>query len=145
MDLAQIVNSLINVHPWHTQMVHFPIALSTAGLLFVVLAALRRSKYLEHAAFFCLILVAISSVFAGATGVRDYIVRYEGGAPLGPIKMFLGASLFLLTTIAAFGRGWRRDALWYGGSAILYVSAYLGAFLLSAALGYLGGVIIFGF
>ncbi len=60
MDLfGRVVNALANIHPWHSMVVHFPIGLTGAALLFILLALLRRNESLEHAAFF-----AISSAWS---------------------------------------------------------------------------------
>lgn len=144
MDFGQIVNALISVHPWHTLMVHFPIALTAAALLFVVLALWRRSECLEHAAFYAIALAAVTTVLAGLTGQRDNIVRFEGGAPFIPLKIFLATSLFVLTAAMAYSRWRRRDLLWSPSSMVLYVAAFVGSFALAAVLGFIGGTILYG-
>ena len=40
----RIVTALVDLHPWHAMVVHYPIALSTVGLLFILLALWRRSE-----------------------------------------------------------------------------------------------------
>ena len=144
MSFGEIAHTLLNVHPWHATAVHFPIALTGAALLFTVLALWRRSEWLEHAAYYSITHAAVTTVLAGFTGLRDNIVRFEGGAPLVSAKMFLAVSLFALTTVMAAVRRKRRNLLWEPSTVVLYVAAFAGSFCLAAVLGYLGGVILYG-
>jgi uncharacterized membrane protein len=141
----RLVTALVDLHPWHVLTVHFPIALSTAGLLAIVLALWRRSDLFEHFAYFNVILVAISTAVAGLLGLRDHFLRFEGDTPYVSIKIFLGISLLLLASVTALARRRNPDLLWNGSSRLLYVAAYVGCFLLAAALGFVGGSILYGF
>jgi uncharacterized membrane protein len=142
--LGQIILAITVVHPWHTLVVHFPIALTGAALLFVVLAAWRRSGWLEHAAYFSLALAAISTIPAGLTGLRDHIVRYDWTAPLVGQKIFLALSLLALATVTVLSRRGRRDLLWESSTSVLYIAAFAGCFGLAVILGFLGATIIYG-
>jgi uncharacterized membrane protein len=144
MDINQIVNAIVNIHPWHSMVVHFPIGLTGAALLFIVLARWRRSDSLEHAAFFVITLAAISTIVAAVTGVRDNLVRFDGAAPYVPIKIVLGITLFVLTTVMAATRWRRREVLWNPATTVLYLAGFAGSFLLAITLGFLGGVILYG-
>jgi uncharacterized membrane protein len=144
MDLARIINAMINIHPWHSMVVHFPIGLTGAALLFIILAFWRRNESLEHAAFFSITLAAISTVVAGITGVRDNLVRFEGEAPLVSVKIFLAVTLLILTTVTAVSRWRQKEILWKPSTTVLYLAAFVGSFGLSVVLGFLGGVILYG-
>ena len=143
--LDRLARALFELHPVHTMLVHFPIALTTTALLFVVLARWRRSDTLERAAYYNLVLAAIGSVVAGVAGAWDHINRYGGAAENATVKMFLAATLFLLTTITAISRRRNPDILWSSSSSLLYIAAFVASFALAAALGFLGGVILYGF
>ena len=91
--LERILNALFVLHPLHSMIVHFPIALTAVGLLFVVLARWRREEMLEQMAFYNIALVAISTLLAGLTGLRDNTVRFSGAAPNVNVKIFLAISL----------------------------------------------------
>jgi uncharacterized membrane protein len=144
MDITQIVNAIVNIHPWHSMVVHFPIGLTGAALLFIVLARWRRNESLEHAAFYVIALAAVGTIVAAATGLRDNQVRFEGTAPYVPVKIFLGSTLFLLTTSIAVTRWRKREMLWNPATTVLYLAGFAGSFLLAIALGFLGGVILYG-
>jgi uncharacterized membrane protein len=142
--ISRIINAIVEIHPLHSMTVHFPIALTGAALLFLVLALWRRNEALERAAFYLIALSAISTIVAGLTGYRDNIVRFEGEAPLVSAKIFLAITLFVLT-VGITVRRWRDgEVLWRPATMVLYVAAFAGSFLLAATLGFLGGVILYG-
>lgn len=125
--------------------VHFPIALTAAGLLFLLLALWRRSEGLERAAFYNITLAAISAVLAALTGVRDNLVRFEGEAPLAGVKVFLGVTLIVLLAVIVVSRWRKPDILWTPATMILYLLGFGASFALAVTLGFLGGVILYGF
>jgi uncharacterized membrane protein len=143
--LERVVNALVNLHPWHTLTVHFPIALAAVALLAVVLALWRRSELFEKFAYFSIVLAAAATAVAGLAGLRDNLVHFDGAAPYMNIKIFLAVSLLLLTTVTALSR-WRTPGLlWNPPTRILYVAAFVGSFLLVMVLGFVGGAILYGF
>ncbi len=144
MDVNQILNAIINIHPWHSMFVHFPIGLTGTALLFIVLARWRRNDSLEHAAFFAIALAVPATIVAGLTGVRDDLVRFDGAAPFAPVKIFLGITLLLLTTALAVTRWRKREVLWNPTTTVLYLAGFAGSFLLAITLGFIGGVILYG-
>jgi uncharacterized membrane protein len=144
MDIGQIFNAVINIHPWHSMVVHFPIGLTAAAFLFILLARWRRNESLEHAAFFVITLAALSTIVAAVTGVRDNQVRFDGTAPYATVKIFLGTTLFLLTAIIAATRWRKREVLWNPTTTVLYLTGFAASFFLAITLGFLGGVILYG-
>ena len=142
--LTRLIHALTEVHPLHTLIVHFPIALTASAFFFVLLALWRRKDVLEQVAFANISLAAISTVAAAFTGMRDNLAFYDGGAPNANVKMILATILFLVTTITAVAR-WRNTNLFHTTFKWLYVTAYFVSFALAAVLGFLGGVILYGF
>lgn len=146
MDFTnQLITTLFDTHPWHVPTVHFPIALTGVAFLFLILALWQRNETLERAAFYNMVLAALSTVVAGITGYRDYIVRFEGDAPYSNVKIFLAITLFVLTTGIAASRWRKPELLWTPSTMVLYLLAFGGSFALSVTLGFLGGVILYGF
>ncbi len=143
--LNRLIIALTEIHPTHSMVVHFPIALTGAALLFLLLALWRRNEIMERAAFYNITLGAISTIVAGVTGYRDNIVRFEGDAPLVNVKIFLAITLFVLTTVTAFSRWRSPEILWKPSTMVAYLAAFAGSFLLAVTLGFLGGVILYGF
>lgn len=145
MDLIQrVIYNLTEVHPLHTMVVHFPIALTGAALFFILLALVRRSALLEQVAFANIALASISTLAAGFTGMMDNLSIYEGQAPNASWKVTLAMTLFIITALTAILRG-RKPDLFNSRARGLYVAAYFISFLLASVLGFLGGVILYGF
>jgi len=141
----RLFTALIEIHPLHSMTVHFPIALTGTALLFLIFALWRRNQVLERAAFYLIALTAVSTIVAGLTGYRDYVVRFEGEAPLVNVKIYLAITLLALTTITTIGRWRQSEILWRPSTIVLYLSAFAASFALAAVLGFLGGVILYGF
>lgn len=143
--LERVVNALINLHPWHTLAVHFPAAFATVGALCILFALWRKSQLTETFAYFCIAVTAAGTALAGLAGLRDNLVHFDGAVSYLNLKVFLAISLLLLTTAASLAR-WRKPGLlWTPSTRILYISAFVGAFLLAAVLGFVGGSIVYGF
>lgn len=143
--INRIITAIVEIHPLHTMTVHFPIALTGAAFLFLALALWRRNEVLEQAAFYLIALSVVSTIVAGLTGYRDNIVRFEGDAPLVGAKIFLAITLFILTLILSVSRWRNREILWKPATMLLYLGGFAGSFLLAVTLGFLGGVILYGF
>jgi uncharacterized membrane protein len=136
--------ALTQLHPLHPMIVHFPIALTGAAFLFILLAYWRKSASLEQAAFANISLAAISTVVAGVTGMMDNVKNYEGAAPNASVKILLAMVLFLLTTSISVIR-YRNPNMFTKGNGILYAGAYGLSFAIALVLAFLGGVILYGF
>jgi uncharacterized membrane protein len=146
MDFFQrLITALTETHPIHPMLVHFPIAFTAAGVLFVFLALWKKQMLYEKIAYANLVLAAISTIPAGASGMYDNNLNYLGEAPNAQVKIILGVALFVLTTAAALWRRKNDDLIARPGARILYVLAYLFTFLIALVLAFLGGVIVYGF
>lgn len=136
--------ALTELHPTHPMIVHFPIALTGAAFLFILLAYWRKSAALEQAAFANIVLAAIGTIAAGITGYLDNLNNYEGDAPNASVKIFLATTLFLLTTGISFFR-YRNPETFQKGNRLLYAGSYGLSFAIAIVLAFLGGVILYGF
>jgi len=141
--LNRLITALTETHPIHPMIVHFPIGLTGAAFLFILLALWRNKEFFEQAAFANISLATIGTLAAGFTGMYDNQVNYLGDAPNAGLKMNLAIALFLITTVTAIAR-WRNPDL-LNKSKALYVSAYFVSFGLALTLAFLGGVILYGF
>ncbi|HET9906969.1 MAG TPA: DUF2231 domain-containing protein [Anaerolineales bacterium] len=142
--INRIINALTQLHPTHPMFVHFPIALTGAAFLFIVLAYWRKNASLEQTAFANMVLAAISTLAAGITGIMDNVKNYVGEAPNAGTKVILATVLFLLTTGLSISR-FRNPNLFRTGNPILYIAAYGASFAIALVLAFLGGVILYGF
>jgi uncharacterized membrane protein len=143
--IERIINAVINIHPLHPMVVHFPVALTGAAFLFVLLAWGFKSSWLEATAFANIALAAVATVVAGATGIFDNLRNYAGDAPNASAKIWLAALLLFLTTALALVR-WRNPEIFTAGGwrKALYIIGYGLAFLVALTLAFLGGIILYG-
>jgi uncharacterized membrane protein len=142
--INRIIHALTEVHPTHPMLVHFPIALSGAAFLLVLLAAWRNSSSLEQAAFANIVLACLGTIAAGITGYLDNINNYLGEAPNAGTKIILAITLFVLTAGISIVR-YRNPDLFQKGNRFLYIASYGLSFAIALVLAFLGGVILYGF
>ena len=142
--ISRIIHALTELHPTHPMFVHFPIALTGAAFLFILLAALRNSIFFEQAAFANIVLASLGTVAAGITGYMDNIKNYVGDAPNANTKIVLAITLFLLTGGISIVR-YRNPDLFQQGNRSLYIASYGVSFAIALVLAFLGGVILYGF
>lgn len=136
--------ALTELHPTHPMIVHFPIALTGAAFLFILIAYWQNNESLEQAAFANISLAAFSTIFAGITGYIDNINNYVGDAPNAGAKIFLATLLFVLTTGISLLR-FRNPHIFRTANRVLYAGSYGLSFAIALVLAFLGGVILYGF
>ncbi len=141
--IQRVIHDLVTEAP-HTLFVHFPIALCGAALFFILLAWWRKSDILEVVAFANIALATISTLVTGIMGIRDNLAFYAGIAPNHWVKIILASTLLVLTTAIALAR-WRNRDLFRSSAKYLYIAGYFVCFGIVSVLGFLGGVIIYGF
>ena len=142
--IKEIIHALLVVQPPHPLFVHFPIALISTALFFLLLALWRKSDLLEKIAFANMSLAAVSIIVTGIIGYRDNLVNYGGNAPNNIAKIVIASTLFVLTSVIAILR-WRNPDLFHSRNKWLYLAAHFVAFALVAVQGFLGGIIVYGF
>jgi len=142
--INRIIHALTELHPTHPMFVHFPIALTGAAFLFILLAYWRHNSSLEQTAFANIVLASISTIVAGITGYLDNLKNYLGEAPNASTKIILATLLFFLTAGISIVR-YRNPDLFKKANPILYVASYGVSFGIALVLAFLGGVILYGF
>lgn len=142
--INRLIHALTELHPTHPMVVHFPIALTGAAFLFILLAYWRNSPSLEQTAFANIVLASLGTIAAGITGVMDNAKNYLGDAPNAGTKITLAIILFLLTTGISIVR-YRNPDLFHRGNRFLYIASYGLSFAIALVLAFLGGVILYGF
>lgn len=142
--INRIIHALTELHPTHPMLVHFPIALTGAAFLFILIAYWRKSASLEQAAFANIVLATLGTIAAGVTGIMDNINNYVGEAPNAGAKIVLAALLLLLTAGISIVR-YRNPDLFQKANPLLYAASYGVSFGLALVLAFLGGVILYGF
>ena len=145
MDFLQrLYIAITQLHPTHPMVVHFPIALTGAAFLFILLAWWRNNAFLEQAAYANMIFASLVTLTAGVTGIIDNIKNYEGDAPNATAKIILAFLLLVLTTGISIVR-WRNPEIFTKGKRFLYTASYGLSFIIAFTLAFLGGVILYGF
>jgi len=142
--IDRLINALTETHPIHPMLVHFPIALTGAGALFILIAAWKKNSALEQAAFANITLAFLGALAAAFTGIRSNIETYEGAAPNAMWKITLATFLILISGATSYVR-WRNPNLFESKSRLIYIAAHLISFGLALTLAFLGGVILYGF
>ncbi len=141
--IERVIHDLVTEAP-HTLFVHFPIALCGAALFFILLALWRKSDILEIVAFANISLATISTLVTGIMGIRDNLAFYAGQAANHWVKIILASTLLVLTTVTAIAR-WRNPNLFHSNGKGWYIASFFVCFGIVSVLGFLGGVIIYGF
>jgi len=142
--INRLIVALTQVHPTHPMLVHFPIALTGAAFLFILLASWRKNASLEQAAFANIVLASLGTLAAGLTGIMDNVKNYDGDAPNSMTKVTLATILLLLTAGLSIAR-YRNPDLFWKGNRFLYAASYGISFGIALVLAFLGGVILYGF
>jgi uncharacterized membrane protein len=142
--INRVIHALTVLHPTHPMFVHFPIALTGAAFLFILLAYWRKSASLEQTAFANIALASIATVAAGITGYLDNIKNYLGEAPNASTKIILAITLFILTAGISIVR-YRNPDLFRKANPFLYIASYGICFAIALVLAFLGGIILYGF
>jgi len=142
--INRVIHALTELHPTHPMFVHFPIALTGAAFLFILLAYWRKSAALEQTAFANIVLASISTIAAGITGYLDNLKNYLGDAPNASTKIILAMLLFILTMGISIVR-YRNPDLFQKSNRFLYIASYGLSFAIAVTLAFLGGIILYGF
>lgn len=140
----RVIHALTQLHPLHPMFVHFPIALTGAAFLFILLAYWRNSAMMEQAAFANIVLATLGTIAAGITGAMDNINNYDGVAPNAIVKIVLALFLLILTASISIVR-YRNPELFQKSNHFLYIASYGASFGIALVLAFLGGVILYGF
>ncbi len=142
--INRVFHAMTELHPTHPMVVHFPIALTGAAFLFILLAYWKKNIALEQTAFANISLASISTFVAGITGMIDNVKNYVGEAPNAGAKMVLAIFLLILTATISMVR-YRNPDLFHKANPFLYIASYGISFATALVLAFLGGVILYGF
>ena len=124
--------------------VHFPIALSGAALLFIIIAMFRKDESFEKIAYGNMVLTVFGTLAAGLTGMYDNMVNYEGTAANSDTKFILAIVMLAVTLITVLMR-MRNPEIFNSRGRAIYIGGYFISFIIVTVLAFLGGVILYGF
>ena len=148
-DLLRLIEIVLR-HPIHIPIVHFPIALSYFAVLAAALAILMgwrhnpsMRSFFSQVLFFDTGLLIFGVIAAMATGIYENQTRYNGLAPNTQLKIIFGSLLLFIAVVLTLWR-WRSPELMSGRAAFLVLGLSASGAGLATALGFLGGIIVWG-
>lgn len=89
MNPFDLKSVLFAKHAQHVAMVHFPIALTFVSVLFDLLSLRKQNQALLRAAYYTVIVAAISAVPTIATGLLAWQFQLEGARLKGNLRLHL--------------------------------------------------------
>jgi uncharacterized membrane protein len=133
--------ALLAAHAQHPVIVHFPIALFIASVVFELLAIWRKQPLFATVAYYNLVGAAVSVPFTIATGIGAWQWQLEGARLKGNLRLHL---VFALTTAAIIlALYWKRFRLRSKGEqpGAAYFALMTFGLLMVTLTGHLGGIL----
>jgi uncharacterized membrane protein len=93
MNPFDLKSVLLAKHAQHVALVHFPIALIVVSVLFDLLSLRKQSLALLRAAYYTVMVAAISAVPTIATGILAWQLQFAGKTPKGNLKLHVMLAL----------------------------------------------------
>jgi uncharacterized membrane protein len=133
--------ALLAGHAQHPVIIHFPIALFIASVVFEVLAAWRKQPALASVAYYNLLGAALTMPFAIATGLGAWHWQLEGATIKGNLRLHIICAL--TSALLIWFLTWMRSHLRTKGRSpsIAYWAVTLIALLTITLTGHLGGIL----
>ena len=133
--------ALLQGHAQHPVIIHFPIALFIASVVFEVMAAWRKQPLLAAVAYYNLVGAALTIPFAIASGLGAWHWQLENAAIKGNLRLHMICALtsaFLILFLT-----WLRSRLRTQGASpgvSYFVVTALGLMMITLT-GHLGGIL----
>ena len=133
--------ALLAGHAQHPVIIHFPVALFIASVVFEVLAAWRKQPVLATVAYYNLLGAALTFPLAIATGLGAWQWQLEGATLKGNLRLHMICAL--TSALLIFFLTWMRSRLRTKGTPppIGYWAVTLIALLMITLTGHLGGIL----
>jgi uncharacterized membrane protein len=133
--------ALMAGHAQHPVIVHFPIALFLASVVFDVLAIWRKQPILAAVGYFNLVGAAITVPLAIATGLGAWRWQLEGAMLKGNLRLHLISALTTAALILSLC--WKRSRLRAKGQSprVSYFVFLALAVVMITLTGHLGGIL----
>ena len=128
-------------HAQHPVIIHFPIALFIASVVFEVVAAWRKQPVFAAVAYYNLLGAALTIPFAIATGLGAWHWQLEGAAIKGNLRLHMICAL--TSALLIFFLAWMRSRLRTKSRSpsIAYWAVTVIAVLTITLTGHLGGIL----
>jgi uncharacterized membrane protein len=141
MNPFDVKSALLARHAQHVVLIHFPIALFIAGVAFDVIARWTRRRGFADAAYYNLLVAALSTVPVIATGLLAWQFALEGQKVKGILLMHM--VMAAVSTVIVWTTWWMQWRVREGraqrtpfliglevvGVALIALTGHLGGFL----------------
>jgi uncharacterized membrane protein len=133
--------ALVAGHAQHPVIIHFPIALFIANVVFELLAVWRKQPVFASVAYYNLVGAALTVPLAIATGLGAWRWQLEGAALKGNLRLHMICALTSASLI--FFLCWMRSRLRTKGISpgTVYFALTLLALMAITLTGHLGGIL----
>jgi len=133
--------ALLAGHAQHPVIIHFPIALFIASVVFEVLAAWRKQPVLATVAYYNLLGAALTFPLAIATGLGAWQWQLEGATLKGNLRLHMICAV--TSALLIFFLCWMRSRLRTKNISpgVSYVAVTLFALMAITLTGHLGGIV----
>ncbi len=132
--------------PFHPRVVHFPIALSIVGALFIVIGLLRRQERWTGYGQLSLLLGWVGVMVAVVTGLIDQASAPQDAAVAAVINQHITAGIALVIAVGlALYWPLRNKKLWSTPARWGYIALLLAIVALVLIEGWLGGKLVYQF
>ena len=133
--------ALLAGHAQHPVIIHFPIALFIASVVFEVLAAWRKQSVLATVAYYNLLGAALTIPFAIATGLGAWHWQLEGAAIKGNLRLHMICAL--TSALLILFLTWIRSRLRTKGDSprTSYFAVMALGLMMITLTGHLGGIL----
>ena len=133
--------ALLAGHAQHPVIIHFPIALFIASVVFEVLAAWRKQPVLATVAYYNLLGAALTIPFAIATGLGAWHWQLEGAAIKGNLRLHMICAL--TSALLIFFLCWMRSRLRAKGipPRVAYFAVTALGLMIITVTGHIGGIL----
>jgi uncharacterized membrane protein len=133
--------ALLAAHAQHPVIIHFPIALFIASVVFELLATWRKQSVLATVAYYNLLGAALTIPFAIATGLGAWRWQLEGAAIKGNLRLHMICAL--TSALLILFLTWERSRLRAKGNSprgAYFAVMALGLMMITLT-GHLGGIL----
>ena len=141
MNPFDLKAALLQGHAQHPVIIHFPIGLFIASVVFDLLAVWRKKPILEAVAYYNLLGAALTLPLAIATGLGAWQWQLEGATLKGNLRLHMICAV--TSALLIFFLCWMRSRLRAKNISpgVSYVTVTLFALMAITLTGHLGGIV----
>lgn len=139
-----VVRMMLDKNAQHPAIIHFPIALFIFSFLLDLLGILQRNFAFTKAGFYNLVAAAITGVLAVATGLTNWLIKYEAAPLKGNLLLhliFASVTAVLLIALWIIRARLKPDGETAYKLPLFYLILSVLALVLISLTGHIGGMV----